>query len=179
MLDPWKILEFLKTLHLIAEILEHREIVSSKSYVRDLWAKIPIMGHNSHLLIPKSDFFFFLTVPCGMWDLSCPARDQTRVACVGKQSLNLWTSGEDPKSDFLKYFKNLISFFNIWLHCEACRILVPWPRIEPMSPAAEAWSLNHWTTREVPRLDFSKPCHSTIIFMTHTHSCKHLQWIRN
>ena len=39
-----------------------------------------------------------------MWDLSCPARDQTHVACIGKQSLNLWTSGEDPKSDFLKYF---------------------------------------------------------------------------
>ena len=69
MLDPWKILEFLKTLHLIAEILEHREIVSSKSYIRDLWAKIPIMGHNSHLLIPKYDFFFFFLlylVACGI-----------------------------------------------------------------------------------------------------------------
>ena len=27
---------------------------------------------------------------------------------------------------------------------------VPQPRIEPMPPAVEAWSLNHWTTREVP-----------------------------
>ena len=52
---------------MIAEILEHREVVSSKSYVRDLWAKIPIMGHNSHLLIPKSDFFFLLyPVACGI-----------------------------------------------------------------------------------------------------------------
>ena len=32
----------------------------------------------------------------------------------------------------------------------ACGILVPWPGIEPMSLALEAWSLNHWTTREVP-----------------------------
>ena len=24
------------------------------------------------------------------------------------------------------------------------------PRTEPMSPAPEVWSLNHWTTREVP-----------------------------
>ena len=63
-----------KALHLIAKILEHRETVSSKSYVRDSWAKIPIMGHNSHLLIPKSDFFFF-TIACGTWDFSCPARD--------------------------------------------------------------------------------------------------------
>ena len=29
-------------------------------------------------------------------------------------------------------------------------ILVPWPGIVPLSPAVEAWSLNHWTAREVP-----------------------------
>ena len=28
--------------------------------------------------------------------------------------------------------------------------LVPWPGIEPRSPALGAWSLSHWTTREVP-----------------------------
>ena len=33
-----------------------------------------------------------------------------------------------------------------------CRILVPWPGTEPVPPAVEAWSLNHWTTREVPIL---------------------------
>ena len=31
----------------------------------------------------------------------------------------------------------------------ACGILVPQPGIEPMSPEVEAWSLNHWTTRDV------------------------------
>ena len=31
-----------------------------------------------------------------------------------------------------------------------CGILVPGPEIEPMPPIVEAWSLNHWTTREVP-----------------------------
>ena len=36
----------------------------------------------------------------------------------------------------------------------ACRILVPLPGIEPASPAIEALSLNHWTTREVPRFAF-------------------------
>ena len=30
----------------------------------------------------------------------------------------------------------------------ACRILVPWPGIEPVPPAVEVWSPNHWTTRE-------------------------------
>ena len=32
----------------------------------------------------------------------------------------------------------------------ACGILVPQPEIEPVTPAVEAWSLNHWATREVP-----------------------------
>ena len=30
-------------------------------------------------------------------------------------------------------------------------ILVPQPGIEPAPPTMEAWSLNHWTTREVPQ----------------------------
>ena len=36
-----------------------------------------------------------------------------------------------------------------WPRCMACRILVPKPGTEPMSPALTAQSLNHWTTREV------------------------------
>ena len=35
------------------------------------------------------------------------------------------------------------------LHSVACRILVPRPGIEPVPPAVEGWSLNHWTAREV------------------------------
>ena len=59
-------------------------------------------------------------------------------------------------------FKFLISSFKlstclcsgwfVWFgpHCSACGILVPRPGIEPVPPAVEARSLNHWTTREVP-----------------------------
>ena len=32
----------------------------------------------------------------------------------------------------------------------ACRILVPLPGFEPVPPAVDAWSPNHWTTREFP-----------------------------
>ena len=32
----------------------------------------------------------------------------------------------------------------------ACGILVPQPGIEPVSPAMEAWSPNHWTAGEFP-----------------------------
>ena len=38
-----------------------------------------------------------------------------------------------------------------WPHSMARGILVPQPGIEPLSPAVEAQSLNHWTAKEVPR----------------------------
>ena len=41
------------------------------------------------------------------------------------------------------------SLFLFWPHSAACGILVPKPGIEPAPPAVEAWSLNHWTAREV------------------------------
>ena len=36
----------------------------------------------------------------------------------------------------------------------ACRLLVPWPGIEPVPLAVVAWSLNHWTVREAPTFTF-------------------------
>ena len=36
----------------------------------------------------------------------------------------------------------------------ACRILIPLPGIKPVPSAVEAWSLNHWTTREAPAKEF-------------------------
>ena len=41
-------------------------------------------------------------------------------------------------------------FFFFATLCIAYGILVPRPGIEPMPAAVEAWSLNHWTAREVP-----------------------------
>ena len=69
-------------------------------------------------------------------------------------------------SFFLSFFPcGFVLFF--WLHwvsvaawrifvvsCEmfSCSMwdLVPWSGIKPRSPALGVWSLNHWTTREVP-----------------------------
>ena len=42
-------------------------------------------------------------------------------------------------------------FYNTW----HVGILVPQPRIQPTSPAVEAWSLNRWTTREVLAQDLN------------------------
>ena len=54
----------------------------------------------------------------------------------------------DNSSFFILKFFYL--FKSLWLHQVAYRSLVSWPEMEPTSLALEAWSLNHWTTREVP-----------------------------
>ena len=50
--------------------------------------------------------------------------------------------------------------------------LVPWPRIKPKPPALGAWSLNHWTAREVPLLSFF---HIYICCCSVTKSCPTLR----
>ena len=37
----------------------------------------------------------------------------------------------------------------IYLLAAPCGLLVPWPGIAPMTPPLGAWSLNHWTAREM------------------------------
>ena len=39
-------------------------------------------------------------LPCRMWDLSSPSRNQTYVPCIGRRILNHWTTKEVPKFDF-------------------------------------------------------------------------------
>ena len=56
-------------------------------------------------------------------------------------------------------------FPSLWQHIESLNCgsrtlscgmwaLVPWPGIEPWPPALGAWSLSHWTTKEVPDIRF-------------------------
>ena len=49
-------------------------------------------------------------------------------------------------------FHYCLSLFIFWLHHMAFRILVLQPGMEPVLTVWKVWSLNHWTTREVPPL---------------------------
>ena len=61
-----------------------------------------------------------------------------------------------PSFSSAQFLKRHFSLFIYFFGCaKACGILVPWPGIEFMLPAVEAWSFNHWTTREFPKLQFS------------------------
>ena len=55
----------------------------------------------------------------------------------------------------LQYHLFIFLFCFVFWPCRmACKILVPRPMIEPVPPAVEARSLNHWTAREVPPMPF-------------------------
>ena len=72
--------------------------------------------------------------------------------------------------------------------------LVPWPGIEPRSPALGVWSLSQWSTREVPvfilksvwsNMSITTPvflfiaiCMTYLFPSLHSHSVKHLFWVR-
>ena len=63
-------------------------------------------------------------------------------------------------------FLILKSFF-FGLHHAAFGILVPQPGIESITPAEEIQSLNHWTTRQVPMINFFSVVNEK--FATHHH----------
>ena len=53
-----------------------------------------------------------------------------------------------------------VTFIYLFIYghaCMSCRILVPPPGIEPVPPAVEVLSPNHWTAREFPQVPFFFP----------------------
>ena len=64
--------------------------------------------------------------------------------------LKQWPPGSGPKYKMGWKYKYLPPSEKSSYPDRPCGILVPWPGIKPMSPALGAWSLNHWTTRDVP-----------------------------
>ena len=73
------------------------------------------------------------------------------VSLIG--SLALWVlTFLDQSSAFCPIFHllPLCFFFFFFGHNHVtCRLLVPWPGIEPVPRAVDVQSLNHWATREV------------------------------
>ena len=77
-----------------------------------------------------------------------------------------FTSPTELQNSF-RFRDSLSSFFvfYFWPHHVTCKILVPWPRMEPGAMEVNMPSANHWITREfliVPDL-FLKKSHETVI----------------
>ena len=86
-----------------------------------------------------------------------PRGAKTAVVPKGKQFCRVVqapssSSVHQAESDFTwdHILAWLFPFPSFFLSLETWEILVPQPGTEPMLPAVEAWSLNHWTAREAP-----------------------------
>ena len=105
-----------------------------------------------------------------MWDLVPWAGIELGPPELGAWSLNHCATREVPwvENSVLNHFLVLCCifwlFFFFWLYCTACGILVPRPGMEPVPPAVEARSPNHWTAREFPLLAFNLPLRSLLPF---------------
>ena len=103
--------------------------------------------------------------------LICPGNLDSSVDQPLPKSVPWWLLGTcrwwTGLSSFLLLFIFICFYLLIWLHRVlvaarghfSCGLqtlrgstwdLVSWPGMEPGSPALRAWSLPHWTTREVP-----------------------------
>ena len=95
------------------------------------------------LPLPDSVAFHFL----GKKKLSyLPPRNSDTVCLLFYCELcpHPWWSTAACSVDFVLCFSIFI------FGCMACGVLVPQSGIEPVPPALEAWSLSHWTSREIP-----------------------------
>ena len=89
-------------------------------------------------------FFWLLCTACGIL-VTRPGTEPVPPA-VETWIPNHWTTREFPARCILII---IINFFFFGCAAQLVGILVPQPGVEPVPPAVEARSLNHWTAREV------------------------------
>ena len=77
------------------------------------------------------------------------ANQEDEGVCKG---VELDVAGAQRAKPTVPFFKRIFIYLFGGTRIFSCsmRDVVPWPGIEPGSPALGAWTLNHWTTREVP-----------------------------
>ena len=87
--------------------------------------------------------------------------DPGELQSMGSQTAGLnWSDLAQHSSLTVRLIKvhtnsyDVFQFGFLYFGCLACGILVSWPGIEPVPRTLEAQSLNHWTTRKSPHLDF-------------------------
>ena len=107
------------------------------------WSSFCFLG-SSHLIHGSFPVTPLMDV-CGRFLNARPQTGGTR------RSLDLHARKTLPL--YTWFFVYIVAFFFFfWLHHMAYRTLAPRPAMESALPAGKAWSLNHWTTREVPTL---------------------------
>ena len=86
-----------------------------------------------------------------------------------------WTRSRRQYNVNITFFKFIFIYLLMWLYwvlammcgifsCSMC-YLVPWPGVEPGSPALGAWSLSLWSTKEETQCENFYLCKETKKFM--------------
>ena len=106
---------------------------------------------TSHPFPVPSVSIFLLPIPLSTDNRLCPA--WLKSLLTSHLCSSYWTGWLHLTHKITLSLK--LYSFGFWVNSflellESCGILAPWPGIETMPPAMEAWSLNHWTIREVP-----------------------------
>ena len=109
---------------------------------------------NIILVVKVKCFGVTYSDPSGWWRRASAVSEIHSLTSVGMMVLQI-ARGQMPVIKCQNghgYSTGQLSLMVIIIRpcCKACRILFPWPGIEPGPSAMEAWSLNHWTAREFP-----------------------------
>ena len=83
-----------------AEMKPSRTQVFPSSFCWDILGVLAFTFRTFRGKKEKQYFFFFLAVPCGLWDLSSPTRDQTPAVEIG----GVLTTGLPGKSQYMYLF---------------------------------------------------------------------------
>ena len=118
-----------------------KSVWSNVHSVQCMFAKNVMFLIFSHHIVAINHSFLFISsgIPWYEW---------TTVSFLIHLLLDIWA---------VSSLELLCIKITFWPHLAACGDLVPRPGIKPTPPALEAWSLNHWTTREVPFISFCPP----------------------
>ena len=114
---------------------------------------------SSNLITVCRLFHLFFFPPFTLHRLSSNNISQLSKPIWISASLSIWTGVPNPEGLIFKAIvpcsPTLVNPVSVFPHVGATSMisfyLVPWPGIEIMSPTVKAGSVNHLTTREVPR----------------------------
>ena len=129
----------------------------------------------------RSSLLTLLNTPCLFSVLTTAVMSTSSPTCTlpslpGTCLSTLFTCLTQISIHFKSLFIYLSDFiFRFWPYHMACGILVPRLGIEPVAPAVEIWSLNHWTTRKSssPCLNAMSLAKSLLSPHVHIHTNRH------
>ena len=148
----------------------HQCLCRSHYVFPETW--VPVLSVPEHSIIMNNRYLFTLAFMCIHAKLlqlcltlcnpvDCSQQASVSMGFSGQEYWSRLPCSRKPSVAILKIFIYLAALgLRLWhagsvivVHGLSCPmaygILVPQPGIELASPALEAWSLNHWTTREV------------------------------